>query len=75
MKTKKFNRTDFAEYISSYSVLDLLNCICIIVDKLLPQNETLMSDFGAMSKFFNSLLRNKLKHTTHFPEDEKHDDT
>ena len=71
MKTKKFNRAQFAEYISGFTVMNLLNCICVITDKLLPQNETLMSDYSAMSKIFNSLLRSKLKHTTHFPA-EKH---
>jgi hypothetical protein len=69
MKTKKFNRAQFADYISGYTVINLLNCICVIIDKILPRNETLMVDFIAVSKIFNSLLRSKLKHTTHFPDD------
>lgn len=75
MKTKKFNRAQFAEYISGYTVINLLNCICVITDKLLPHNETLMVDFVAMSKIFNSLLKSKLKHTTHFPESGNQDDS
>ena len=69
MKTKKFNRAQFAEYISGFTVVNLLNCICIITDKILPLNETLMVDFIAMRKLFNKLIRHKLKHTTHFPDD------
>jgi len=70
MKTKKFKRSEFEEYISGYSVMNLLNCICIITDKLLPQNNTPFIDFKVMNKVFNGLLRSKLKHITHFPENE-----
>lgn len=68
MKTKKYKRSEFDEYISGYSVINLLNCICAITDKLLPHNNTIRSDFFALSKILNCLIRNKLKHTTHFPD-------
>jgi len=68
MKTKKFKRSEFDEYISNYSIMNLLNCLCAITDKLLPHNKTLMIDFVALSKVFKGLIRQKLKQTTHFPE-------
>lgn len=67
---KKFNRSKFDNYISGYSAKNLLNCLCAIIDKLLPHNKALMADFIALNKIFTCIIRNKLKHTTHFPEDE-----
>jgi hypothetical protein len=66
---KKFKRTEFNEYISGFTVMNLLNCLCAITDQLLPKDVTPRSDYIALSKIFNDLLRHKMKHTTCFPED------
>ena len=33
MKTKKLKRSEFDEYISHYSVMNLLNCLCELTIK------------------------------------------
>jgi hypothetical protein len=66
--SKRFKRSEFDDYISGYTIMNLLNCICVIIDRLLPLNDTPTTDFKWMAKFLSKLISHKMKHTTHYPD-------
>jgi hypothetical protein len=62
MKTKKFKRSDFNALISNYTAINLLNCMCAVLDKLCPETGISQADSDYLHNFLRGYIRSKNRH-------------